>query len=255
MRWSFSGSTAACRGRRARGRVRGRPVRRPEPERYASPVPRRQSTCGRWWAGSSRPRRPSRRTRGGCCTGTGSSGTAAAAGRSRRPAGAGTCGPAAGADCGRSFFPRIEPAVIVLVEAPGPPARCLLARHGGAPEGAFSTLAGFVEVGESLEDAVRREMAEEAGRDRHRPDLPGVAGVAVPGRPDGRLPGRRHRPRRSASTASSCWRRAGSPGTSCGSGWPPAARWAGSTRSTTGCSTTGSPRGSDTRRPVGRRRP
>ncbi|MFI0795271.1 NAD(+) diphosphatase [Micromonospora rubida] len=68
-----------------------------------------------------------------------------------------------GVDCGRSFFPRIEPAVIVLVEAPGPPARCLLARHGGAPEGAFSTLAGFVEVGESLEDAVRREMAEEAG--------------------------------------------------------------------------------------------
>lgn len=51
----------------------------------------------------------------------------------------------------------------MLVEAPGPPARCLLARHGGAPEGAFSTLAGFVEVGESLEDAVRREMAEEAG--------------------------------------------------------------------------------------------
>ncbi|MEO3780998.1 NAD(+) diphosphatase [Micromonospora sp. B11E3] len=69
----------------------------------------------------------------------------------------------AGPDCGRLLFPRIEPAIIVLVEAPGPPARCLLARHGGAPEGAYSTLAGFVEVGESLEDAVRREMAEEAG--------------------------------------------------------------------------------------------
>jgi NAD+ diphosphatase len=69
----------------------------------------------------------------------------------------------AGTDCARLLFPRIEPAVIVLVEVPGPPARCLLARHAGAgPEG-WSTLAGFVEVGESLEDAVRRELAEEAG--------------------------------------------------------------------------------------------
>ncbi|MFJ8581793.1 NAD(+) diphosphatase [Micromonospora sp. NPDC093277] len=68
-----------------------------------------------------------------------------------------------GADCGRLLFPRIEPAIIVLVEAPGEPERCLLARHRGAPEGSWSTLAGFVEVGESLEDAVRRELAEEAG--------------------------------------------------------------------------------------------
>ncbi|WP_446217427.1 NAD(+) diphosphatase [Micromonospora sp. IBHARD004] len=68
-----------------------------------------------------------------------------------------------GPGCGRLLFPRIEPAIIVLVEAPGTPGRCLLARHAGAPEGAYSTLAGFVEVGESLEDAVRREMAEEAG--------------------------------------------------------------------------------------------
>ncbi|SCL21485.1 NAD+ diphosphatase [Micromonospora nigra] len=68
-----------------------------------------------------------------------------------------------GGECGRLLFPRIEPAVIVLVEAPGPPGRCLLARHAGAGEDAWSTLAGFVEVGESLEDAVRREMAEEAG--------------------------------------------------------------------------------------------
>ncbi|MGC5022704.1 NAD(+) diphosphatase [Micromonospora sp. DT47] len=68
-----------------------------------------------------------------------------------------------GPACGRLLFPRIEPAIIVLVEAPGSPDRCLLARHAGAPEGSWSTLAGFVEVGESLEDAVRREMAEEAG--------------------------------------------------------------------------------------------
>ncbi|MGR6322663.1 NAD(+) diphosphatase [Micromonospora soli] len=68
-----------------------------------------------------------------------------------------------GPGCGRLLFPRIEPAVIVLVESPGEPGRCLLARHRGAPEGSWSTLAGFVEVGESLEDAVRRELAEEAG--------------------------------------------------------------------------------------------
>jgi NAD+ diphosphatase len=67
------------------------------------------------------------------------------------------------ADCGRLLFPRIEPAVITLVEAPGAASRCLLARHRGAEPGAFATLAGFVEIGESLEDAVRREVAEETG--------------------------------------------------------------------------------------------
>jgi NAD+ diphosphatase len=65
--------------------------------------------------------------------------------------------------CGNLLFPRIEPAVIVLVELPGEPTRCLLGRHAGAAPGRFSTLAGFVEIGESLEDAVRREVAEEAG--------------------------------------------------------------------------------------------
>ncbi|MCW3842769.1 NAD(+) diphosphatase [Micromonospora yasonensis] len=68
-----------------------------------------------------------------------------------------------GPGCGRLLFPRIEPAVIMLVEAPDEPGRCLLARHRGAPEASWSTLAGFVEIGESLEDAVRRELAEEAG--------------------------------------------------------------------------------------------
>ncbi|HEX2772042.1 MAG TPA: NAD(+) diphosphatase [Micromonosporaceae bacterium] len=65
--------------------------------------------------------------------------------------------------CGRLHFPRIEPAVIALVESPGPPARCLLGRPRGAADGAYATLAGFVEVGEGLEDAVRREVAEETG--------------------------------------------------------------------------------------------
>lgn len=64
--------------------------------------------------------------------------------------------------CGKLHFPRIEPAVIMLVEAPDRQ-RCLLARHRGAAEGAYSTLAGFVEIGESFEDAVRRELDEEAG--------------------------------------------------------------------------------------------
>jgi NAD+ diphosphatase len=66
-------------------------------------------------------------------------------------------------DCGRLLFPRIEPAVIVLVEAPGEPDRCLLGRHRGTGPGSYSTLAGFLEIGESLEEAVRREVAEEAG--------------------------------------------------------------------------------------------
>jgi NAD+ diphosphatase len=65
--------------------------------------------------------------------------------------------------CDALHFPRIEPAIIVLVELSGRPRRCLLGRHQGAAEDRFSTLAGFVEVGESLEDAVRREVAEEAG--------------------------------------------------------------------------------------------
>lgn len=62
--------------------------------------------------------------------------------------------------CGRLWFPRIEPAVIMLVTHGD---RCLLGRHRGAGPDAYSTLAGFVEIGESLEDAVRRELAEEAG--------------------------------------------------------------------------------------------
>jgi NAD+ diphosphatase len=63
-------------------------------------------------------------------------------------------------DCGRLLFPRIEPAVIALVEFQD---RCLLGRYRGARPGSYATLAGFVEIGESLEEAVRREVAEEAG--------------------------------------------------------------------------------------------
>ena len=65
--------------------------------------------------------------------------------------------------CGRWHFPRIEPAVITLVESAGPPPRCLLARHNGSAPDSYALVAGFVEIGESLEDAVRREVAEETG--------------------------------------------------------------------------------------------
>jgi NAD+ diphosphatase len=68
-----------------------------------------------------------------------------------------------GAGCGQLLFPRVEPAVIMLVESAGPPRRCLLARHAGSATDEYATLAGFVELGECLEDAVRREVAEETG--------------------------------------------------------------------------------------------
>ncbi len=80
-----------------------------------------------------------------------------------RPGEGGHLRTCAGPGCGRPHFPRIEPAVIVVVEAPGAPTRCLLGRHQGAEAGAFALIAGFVDIGESLEDAVRREVAEEAG--------------------------------------------------------------------------------------------
>jgi NAD+ diphosphatase len=62
--------------------------------------------------------------------------------------------------CGRMHFPRTDAAVIVIVEHEG---ACLLGRQAGWPKGRYSTLAGFVEPGEALEDAVRREVAEESG--------------------------------------------------------------------------------------------
>ena len=61
-------------------------------------------------------------------------------------------------DCGQVLFPRTDPAIIVLV-AKGD--RCVLGRQSSWPEGRYSTIAGFVEPGESLEDAVRREVYEE----------------------------------------------------------------------------------------------
>lgn len=69
-------------------------------------------------------------------------------------------------DCGVKQFPRTDPVAIMLVSRPdGDGGSCLLARQPGWMPGLMSTLAGFVEPGESLEDAVRREIREEAGID------------------------------------------------------------------------------------------
>ena len=62
------------------------------------------------------------------------------------------------AECGAQLFPRVDPAIIVLVSNGE---QCLLGRQPDWPEGRYSTIAGFVEPGESLEDAVCREVAEE----------------------------------------------------------------------------------------------
>jgi NAD+ diphosphatase len=62
--------------------------------------------------------------------------------------------------CAQEFFPRLDPAIIVLVSDGE---RALLGRQPSWPPRRYSTLAGFVEPGESLEDAVRREVLEETG--------------------------------------------------------------------------------------------
>ncbi|TPH12496.1 NAD(+) diphosphatase [Litorilituus lipolyticus] len=74
-------------------------------------------------------------------------------------------------ECRNLTFPRTDPAVIMLVEkmfADGIP-RCLLGRQASWPEGMYSTLAGFVDPGESLEEAVIREVKEEANIDVEKP--------------------------------------------------------------------------------------
>jgi NAD+ diphosphatase len=75
-----------------------------------------------------------------------------------RPEAGGNSRVCTNADCHREIFPRVDPAIIVLV-ANGE--HCLLGRQQTWPEGLFSTIAGFAEPGESLEDAVRREVYEE----------------------------------------------------------------------------------------------
>lgn len=62
--------------------------------------------------------------------------------------------------CGADHFPRVDPVAIMLAEHQG---RVLVARQPQYPAGRYSALAGFVEPGESVEEAVARELMEEAG--------------------------------------------------------------------------------------------
>jgi NAD+ diphosphatase len=62
--------------------------------------------------------------------------------------------------CGHAAYPRISPAMMVLVKKGD---AILLARNVAFPTGRFSALAGFLEAGESVEDAVHREVYEEVG--------------------------------------------------------------------------------------------
>jgi len=62
--------------------------------------------------------------------------------------------------CAAEHFPRTDPVVIMVAEHAG---RALLGRQPSWPPGRFSALAGFVEPGESVEEAVAREIHEEAG--------------------------------------------------------------------------------------------
>jgi NAD+ diphosphatase len=62
--------------------------------------------------------------------------------------------------CATENFPRLDPAIIVLVSDGD---RALLGRQAMWPSNSYSTIAGYVEPGESLEDAVRREVREETG--------------------------------------------------------------------------------------------
>ena len=80
--------------------------------------------------------------------------TAAAKGGWQRDCPKGTGG------CGAQHFPRVDPVAIMLVECEG---QVLLGRQSRFPPNSFSALAGFVEPGETIEEAVVREVFEEAG--------------------------------------------------------------------------------------------
>ena len=66
------------------------------------------------------------------------------------------------AECGSEHFPRTDPVVIMVVHREG---KCVLGQSRGrlSRSGMFSALAGFVDQGEAIEEAVRREVREEAG--------------------------------------------------------------------------------------------
>jgi len=74
-------------------------------------------------------------------------------------------------ECRNLTFPRTDPAVIMLIErmCSDGIARCLLGRQASWPQGMYSTLAGFVDPGESLEQAVIREVIEESAIEVENP--------------------------------------------------------------------------------------
>ena len=143
--------------------------------------------------------RPGRARRRACSTGTAGTRTARAAARATEVADAGhvrRC-PA----CGAEHHPRTDPVVIMLVTRGD---EVLLGRQPSWPPDRYSALAGFVEPGESLEEAVAREVLEESGVDGPRRALHRVAAVAVPRLAHGRLHRRvRRRRGRRPATASS----------------------------------------------------
>ncbi|XP_068113774.1 NAD(P)H pyrophosphatase NUDT13, mitochondrial isoform X2 [Hyperolius riggenbachi] len=61
---------------------------------------------------------------------------------------------------GMIYYPQMSPVIITLVHSGN---RCLLARQENFPPGMYTALAGFCEIGETLEETVRREVAEEVG--------------------------------------------------------------------------------------------
>ena len=141
---------------------RGRPVRGRSRARRGAPRPLRRGPDGRRLAARARGRAgapmPARSPSG--TAGTASAGPAAGPTVSAQGGHIRRC-----QICDAQHFPRSDPAVIVLVTHRHPEhgERCLLGRSARFPAGIYSTLAGFVEPGESLEETVRREIYEEAG--------------------------------------------------------------------------------------------
>ena len=116
-------------------------------------------------------------------------------------------------NCGAQHFPRTDPAVIMLVVDDED--RCLLGHNAARDATWYSTLAGFVEPGESL-GGRGRTRGRRGDRRRRRPGhLRRQPAVAVPVVADARLPGACGRHRRSPSTAWRSPRLAGSLATSC----------------------------------------
>ncbi|MBO4162963.1 NUDIX domain-containing protein [Micromonospora sp. MMS20-R2-23] len=87
-------------------------------------------------------------------------------------------------DCGLYVPLRLSPAVLTAITRPGPaggPTELLLVRHASGPTELWALVAGFVEAGESLETAVRREVAEEVSLDLDTIDYFGSQPWAISG--------------------------------------------------------------------------